>query len=131
VAESRHTGPASHLLQSAVRLGGTLLGVLQTRGDLLATEVEQAMLRGSRTLLLGFATLLATVLALLVAGFVVVVVFWDTHRIAAALGVFGTFAAAAIGCGLAVRHEIKSKPRFLGATRDELERDIKRLRGEL
>ena len=131
MAESPHPGPASHLLQSAVRLGGTLLGVLQTRGDLLATEVEQAMLRGSRMLLLGFATLLAGILALLVAGFVVVVVFWDTHRIAAALGVLATFAAAAIGCGLAVRHEIKSKPRFLGATRDELERDIQRLRGGL
>jgi uncharacterized membrane protein YqjE len=114
-----------------VRLGGTLLGMLQTRGDLLATEVEQAMLRGSRMLLLGFATLLSGILALLVAGFVVVVVFWDTHRIAAALAVLAAFAAAAIGCGLAVRHELKSRPRFLGATRDELERDIQRLRGGL
>jgi uncharacterized membrane protein YqjE len=130
MAEPLHTGPASHLLQSAVGLGRTLLGVLQTRGDLLATEVEQEILRGSRMLLLGFATLLAAILALLVAGFVVVVVFWDTHRIAAALCVFATFAATALGCGLAIRREIKSKPRFLGATRDELVRDVARLRGE-
>jgi uncharacterized membrane protein YqjE len=129
MTEPLHTGPASHLLQSAVRLGGTLLGVLQTRGDLLATELEQAMLRGSRALLLGFATLLAAIHALLVAGFVVVVVFWDTHRIAAALCVFAAFAATALGCGLAVWREIKTRPRFLGATRDELERDIARLRG--
>ena len=130
MAESYTPGPAAHLLRSAVRLGGTLLGVLQTRAELLTTEVEQEIARGSKVLLLGFATLLASILGLLVAGFVIVVVFWETHRIAAALCVLGTFAATAIGCGLALRREVKSRPRFLGATRDELARDVSRLRDE-
>src|SRR5678815_1127012 len=82
---SHSSGPATHLLRSAVRLGGTLLGVLHTRSELLTTEVEQAMHRGSKVLLLGFATLLASILGLLVAGFLVVIVFWDTHRIGACL----------------------------------------------
>jgi len=130
MAEPLHTsGPATHLLRSAVRLGGTLLGVLQTRSELLTTEVEQAMERGSKVLLLGFATMLASILGLLVAGFLVVIVFWDTHRIGAAVGVLLAFAATAIGCGLALRHEVKSRPGFLSATREALARDVSRLRG--
>ena len=110
-------------------MGGTLLGVLHTRSELLTTEVEQAMERGSKVLLLGFATMLASILGLLVAGFLVVIVFWDTHRIGAALGVLLAFAATAIGCGLALRREVKSRPGFLSATRDALARDVSRLRG--
>jgi len=58
-----------------------------------------------------------------------VIVFWDTHRIGAAVAVLLAFAATALGCGLALRNEVKSRPRFLGATRDELARDVSRLRG--
>ena len=125
------SGPAASLLQSAVRLGGTLLGVLQVRSELLTTEVEQEIERGAKVLLLGFATLLASILGLLVAGFVVVIVFWDTHRIAAAAGVLTAFVATAVGCGLALRREVKRRPKFLGGSRDELARDIEHLRRRL
>jgi uncharacterized membrane protein YqjE len=125
------SGPAASLLQSAVRLGGTLLGVLQVRSELLTTEVEQEIERGAKVLLLGFATLLASILGLLVAGFVVVIVFWDTHRIAAAVGVLTAFVATAVGCGLALRREVKNRPKFLGGSRDELARDIEHLRRRL
>ena len=63
-----------------------------------------------------------------VAGFLVVIVFWDTHRVGAALAVLLAFAATALGCGLALRREVKSRPGFLSATRDALARDVSRLR---
>jgi uncharacterized membrane protein YqjE len=127
----REPGPAAGLIQSAVRLGGSLLGVLQIRGELLTTEVDEEIQRGARVLLLGFATLLASILVVLVAGFVIVIVFWDTHRIAAALGVLAVFVLTAAGCGLALRREVKTRPRFLGASRDEIARDIEQLRERL
>jgi len=130
MADSASTsGPASNLLQSAVRLAGTLLGAVQTRGELLTTEIEQEIGRAARVLLLGFATLLAAILGLLVAGLLVVVVFWNTYRIGATVAVLLVFAATAVGCGLALRRELRARPRFLASTRDELARDVERLRG--
>src|SRR5262245_5522603 len=129
MAESA-SGPATNLLRSAVRLAGTLLGAVQTRGELLTTEIEQEIGRAARILLLGFATLLAAILGLLVAGFLVVVVFWNTHRIGATIAVLLAFVATAVGCGLVLQRELKARPKFLASTRVELARDVERLRGE-
>jgi uncharacterized membrane protein YqjE len=122
------TGPASQLLRSAVQLFGTVMEAAHTRAELLTTEVEEEIQRVARLLLLGFAALLAGILGALIAGFVVVIVFWDTHRIAAALSVLAVFALAAVICGLAVRRELRARPRLLEATRAELARDVARLR---
>ena len=131
MADSQPTaGPATHLLQSVVRLAGSLLGAVQTRGELLTTELEQEIGRGARVLLLGFATLLAAILGLLVFGLLIVIVFWDSHRVGAAICVLLAFLATAGGCGWALRNELKRRPKFLAATRDELTRDVARLRSD-
>jgi uncharacterized membrane protein YqjE len=122
-------GPASQLLRSAVQLFGSVMTAAQTRAELLTTEVEEEIQRVARLLLLGFAALLAGILGALIAGFIVVIVFWDTHRVAAALAVLGVFLVAAAACGLALRRELRARPRLLEATRAELARDVARLRG--
>ncbi len=122
------SGPASQLLRSAVQLFGTLMEAVQTRAELLTTEVEEEIQRVARLLLLGFAALLAGILGALIAGFVVVILFWDTHRVAAALAVLGVFLLAAAVCGVAVRRELQAGPRLLESTRAELARDVARLR---
>lgn len=121
-------GPASQLLRSAVQLAGTLLAAVQTRAELLTTEVEEEIQHVARLLLIGFAGLLAGILGLLIGGFVVILLFWDTHRIAAALSVMAVFVAAALVCGLLVRRAMRGRPRLLGATRSELARDVAQLR---
>jgi uncharacterized membrane protein YqjE len=122
-------GPASQLLRSAVQLFGSVMTAAQTRAELLTTEVEEEIQRVARLLLLGFAALLAGILGALIAGFIVVIIFWDTHRVAAALAVLGVFLVGAAACGLAVRRELRARPRLLEATRAELARDVARLRG--
>jgi uncharacterized membrane protein YqjE len=122
-------GPASQLLRSAVQLFGSVMTAAQTRAELLTTEVEEEIQRVARLLLLGFAALLAGILGALIAGFIVVIIFWDTHRVAAALAVLGVFLVAAAACGLALRRELRARPRLLEATRAELARDVARLRG--
>jgi len=128
MADPGTAGPASQLLRSAVQLFGNLLEAAQTRAELLTTEVEEEIQRVARLLLLGFAALLAGILGALIAGFVVVILFWDTHRVAAALAVLGVFLLAAAICGLAVRRELRARPRLFEATRTELARDVARLR---
>ena len=124
-------GAASRLRRSAVQLLGTLVQAVQTRAELATTEVEEQFERFGRVSLLGMATLLVGILGALIAGFVVVLVFWDTHRLAAALAVLGVFLLGAALSGLAVRRELRARPRLFEATLTELARDVARLRRQL
>lgn len=128
--EVQAQGPATNLLRSLVRLGGTLLATAQTRVELLTTEVSEDLQRGVRILLWGFIALLSGMLALLLAGITVIVHFWDTHRMGAAIGVTLVFAVIAAVAAWVSRQRLQEKPRLLDATRTELTRDVTMLRGE-
>ncbi len=122
-------GPATSLLRSLVQLGGTLLGAAETRFELLSAEVNEDLDRAIHIVLWAFVALLTGILGALLAGAAVVIVFWDTHRIAAVLGVTTVFLLVAAFAGLTVRKRLGEKPRFLDATRAELRSDIESLRG--
>jgi uncharacterized membrane protein YqjE len=126
--EHEPLGPASSLLQSLVRLGGTLLATAQTRVELLTTELSEDVERGVRILLWGFVAVLAGVLAVLLAGVTLIVYFWDTHRIGAAVGVTIVFALVAAVAAWVSRERLHEKSRLLDATRAELTRDVASLR---
>lgn len=123
-------GPATNLLRSLVQLGGTLLAVAETRVELLTTELSEDLERGLRILLWAMVGLLAGILGLLLAGITVVIYFWDTHRIAAAVGVTAVFLIVSVVAGLAFRRHLNQKPRLLDATRTELRHDVTALRRE-
>jgi uncharacterized membrane protein YqjE len=117
-------GPATNFLRSLVQMGGTLLAVAQTRVELLTTELSEDLERGLRILLWAMVGLLAGILGLLLAGITVIIHFWDTHRMAAALGVTAVFLVLAAVAGLAFRKQLQQKPRLLDATRTELQQDV-------
>jgi len=126
--EDQSQGPATILLRSLVRLGGTLLATAQTRVELLTTEASEDLERGVRILLWGFIAVLSGVLALLLAGITVIVYFWDTHRMAAAVGVTLVFVVIAAVAAWVSRQRLQEKSRLLDATRTELARDVTMLR---
>jgi uncharacterized membrane protein YqjE len=123
-------GPATNLLRSLVRLGGTLLATAQTRVELLTTEISEDVERGVRILLWGAVALLAGIMGLLLAGVTLIVYFWDTHRTGAALAVTFVFLAVAAIAAWVARDKLHEKPRLLDATRTELRRDVASLRDE-
>jgi len=123
-------GPATNLLRSLVQLGGTLLAVAQTRVELLTTEISEDLERGIQILLWALGALMAGILGLLLVGLTVVIYFWDTHRMAAAVGVTAIFLLAALLAGLVFRKRLHEKPRLLDATRTELRRDVTALQRE-
>lgn len=123
-------GPATNLLRSVVRLGGTLLATAQTRVELLTTELSEDVERGVRILLWGFVALLAGILGALLAGVTLIIYFWDTHRLGAAFGVTVAFLLVAVVAGWVSRERLREKPRLLDATRSELRRDVVALRSE-
>jgi uncharacterized membrane protein YqjE len=121
-------GPATNLLRSLVELGGTLLAVAQTRVELLTTEIGEDLERGIQILLWALAALMAGSLGALMAGLTVVVYFWDTRRMTAAVAVTAVFLLLAVLAGLAFRKLLHQKPRLLDATRTELRSDVLAIR---
>lgn len=121
-------GPAARLLRSGTQLAGTLLAIVETRFDLLTTEISEDTQRGVRILLWGSVALFAGFAGLLFVGATVLVVFWDEHRVAAAVGVTITFFAIMAVAALLARQLLRERPRLLDATRTELRRDVDLLR---
>jgi uncharacterized membrane protein YqjE len=123
-------GRAIGLLDSLRKLATTLVATLQTRIEIVATEIEEEKARLARIAVLaalaGFCLALAVNLAVLF----LVVMFWDTNRLLAIGALAGVFAAAAIALGLALRSALTKRPRLLSATLAELRKDRSRLEGE-
>jgi uncharacterized membrane protein YqjE len=120
-------GRAVGVLDSLRKLGRTLLATLQTRLEIVATEIEEEKARLARIAVLaalaGFCLALAVNLAVLF----LVVLFWDTNRLLAIGVLAGVFSAGAVALGLALRSALARRPRLLSATLAELRKDRKEL----
>ena len=121
-------GQSSGLLQSVRNLAATLAALLQTRLELLATELEEEKLRVARLLLWGFIALFFLALGVVMTTLFIVILFWDTHR----SWVSGLLAAAYLGIGifvaLRVRGKARAKSRLFTASLAELAKDREQLR---
>jgi len=118
---------AGGLLDSLRALLTTLVAMAHTRVELFGTEIEEEVRRVVALLLGGLAVLTLASLALLFSGLVVIAAYWDTHRLAATVGVaIGFFVLTAVSY-FAVRALTRRRSRLLASTLDELERDLELL----
>ncbi len=100
-----------------------LMSMIGTRVELAAIDLETHL---QATLAAILATFVAVVLALVAFTFIgvaVIVVFWDTHRLAAAFGVLAAYGFLALTIALMARSAWKSRPAAFAATLHELELD--------
>jgi uncharacterized membrane protein YqjE len=123
-------GPVGRLLGSASNLLATVLTIGRTRLELLSIELQLEVRRIATLLVLAFVALFAAGVSLMLAGLAVILIFWDTHRVLAALVVTACFVGIALSAGLILTYKIRSKPRPLAGTLAELATDSRRLRGE-
>lgn len=127
-AEPKPEGaPFGGLMQSLRGLVATLLEAVQTRLQLLATEVEEERLRILQLLLWGALSLLFTVLGLVMLTFFVVLVFWDTDRVLATFVIAAVYLAIGALLAFRVRARARRKSRLFAATLAELDKDRDRL----
>jgi uncharacterized membrane protein YqjE len=127
--DSATTDPAPGLIGSARRLARTSLGILATRLQILGTEVEEEQVRFIELLLLVGAVAFCFGTALLLAVIFIVVLLWETHRLAT-LGVFAAlFLASGIVLVLALRGRSRRRPKLFSTTLGEIAKDLERLRG--
>lgn len=122
------SGLVSGLLNSIAHVAATVLSMLHTRLELLAVELQEEAQHVVSTLWWSLLALLVSGMGLLLAGVTVIIIFWDTHRILAAVCVTGTFLAIALLASLVVLRKIRNHPRMLQGTLEELKRDQALLR---
>ena len=112
------------------RMATTLVELARTRVELVSVEFEEQLEYATKLLLWGAAAIYFGSLALLLLALTIVIAFWDSHRLLAALLVTGAFAAGAVVAAVAVRRRLRRRPRFLSATGAELRRDAAALADE-
>ena len=116
------------IVDSIARLAATLLGTLHTRLELVTVEVEEEMERYSSYLLWTVVALFCAGVAVLLAILLIVVIFWETHRVTVLLSLIGVFGGSAMLLMWRLRNAMRNKPRLLAYTLDELKRDSASLR---
>lgn len=112
------------IMDTLGRMAATLMAIVHTRLELAAIEMEEESLRFLAYFGLCLLALLCLSMTIVLLTFFVVVLFWDTYRIAAILWLALGFAVAAGGLVLGVRHSFRNKPKLLSFTIAELGKDV-------
>lgn len=128
---SRDSAPVTGLFQSASNFVATLVAVAHTRLQLLTTELQEEVQEVAHMLIWSFIALFAAMMALFLGALTVIFVFWDTHRVLAALCMTGAFLLIAAVGGLMLMRRLREKPPMLDATLAELAKDRDQLRARL
>jgi uncharacterized membrane protein YqjE len=128
MAESEGAAARGGLLHSIKHLAQSLIGAAQTRLEILATDLEEERVRLEQMLLVALAAAFCLIMGVVLCVALIVLFYWDTHRLAAV----GILAAGFLGTGAVLgwilRDKAKSRPKPFAATRGELAKDRDMLR---
>lgn len=127
MAESTPREAGSGILGSLRNLAATLVAVLQTRLELLVTELEEERLRLLQLLFWAAAALLFFGIGLLLLVVLIVALFWDSYRVAAIVVIAGAFLVMGILTAIRVRNLAQARPRLLSTSLDQLSKDKQQL----
>ncbi len=98
--------------------------MIQTRLALASVEMEEQSQRYLGYLLMSLLALFLFGIAIVLLALFVIILFWETHRIEAVLGMAALFALTALGVGMKVRAGFAAQAPLLSATMGELQKDI-------
>ncbi len=118
---------SSGLLGSIERLFITLIEVVQTRIQIVSTELEEERERLQEIVVLGLVAAFLVGLGVVLLTIVIVLVFWETHRIAILGGFAAFYLVVGVILGVRVWYVVRSKPRLFGTTLSELDKDREQL----
>jgi uncharacterized membrane protein YqjE len=122
MAES--TNQASEgLLSSLKNLTISLIAIVHTRLELISTDLEEGRERFISLLALAFISLFSLCFGAVMLTILVVVVFWDTHRLLVMGSLTGLFIIVGAAIGAVVVRRLKRMPRMFEASLAELIKD--------
>ena len=126
MSEVPEGGPMSSLRA----LGADLLALVRVRLELLAVELKQESERQKALLSLTVIAALFLAAGFFALAVLVVVVFWDTHRVASLVAVCAAYLGVGGWAFVRVRGILRDRPPPLGATIAEFQRDLEMLKGD-
>jgi len=119
------------LFESLKTLSVSLVSIVHTRLELLSTDVAEERAQLTSFLVLVLVALGCFGVGAVLLAMLVVVAFWETHRLLALAGMTGLFLAAGFGLGWFAMHRVRTKPRLFEASLAELSKDRQQLRSGL
>jgi uncharacterized membrane protein YqjE len=120
-------GGSKGLLESLAALATTLVAIAHTRLDLLSVDLEEDRERVLSLLVLTLAALFCLGVGVVLATILLVVAFWDTHRVLALSGLAGFFLAVGMAAWIFAMHKARTKPRLFAVSLSELLKDRQQL----
>ncbi len=120
---SSETGSGS----SSRRLGAAFLGLLHSHVELFGIELQEQKTRTVSLLLFAGLTLVFALLLLIGLSALVLIVLWDTYRLAGIIGLCVFYTLAALFCGVRLKAAIIDESSPFNATLEELANDREQL----
>jgi len=121
--------PSSGLLGSARAVLASLVEIGQTRLQLACTELEEERLHLTELLVMGAAALFCVGIGVVLATLLLVVLFWDDHRVLVLAVATALYLGSAAALVAGLLRKARAKPPLLSATLTELRQDRDALRG--
>ncbi|EPC2033537.1 TPA: phage holin family protein [Pseudomonas aeruginosa] len=109
------------------RFGAAFLGLLHGHVELFGIELQEQKTNTLRLLLFAGLALVFALLLLVGLSLLVLIVFWDTNRLAAALGLCLFYVIGSLFCGWRLYQSINDESSPFSATLEELANDRERL----
>lgn len=127
--ESRAPGP-SGLLGNLRGLADGLIGSAHDRLELLAAELHEEKFRLIQIFIWISGIVFLAMLTMVFISLAVVVLFWETARVAVVAGLATAYSAALLAAVLGFRRYLKAQPKPFAATLGELREDRACIRTE-
>lgn len=115
---------------AAGRIVANVLDLARTRLELAAIELQEGAHRLFGYLAWALAAAVLALFALALVVLFVLVLFWDTHRLAAVGGMAVVFALGSLFAFMKVKAGLAARPPMLPATLAELRKDAAALKGD-
>lgn len=128
---SKQANPALGLIDSAKALLATLIAIVHNRLELLSNELQEEIGRVALMLLWGAMALFFAFLAIAFVALLILIAFWDDHRLLVAALLAASFLVLALIAGFAAQKQIAAKPRPFDASLNELAKDNEELTPKL
>ena len=123
----RTPGASKGLLESLTILAGTLVAIAHTRLDLLSVDLEEERAHLLSLLVLTLAALFCLGIGVVLVTILLVVAFWDTHRLLALGALAGFYLVIGMGVWAFALHKARTKPGLFAASLSELFKDRQQL----
>ena len=110
------------------RIVSTLVGMVQTRMELVSVELEEELIRFSSYFIYALIVLFCAGVAVSLTIILIIAMYWDEHRIAVLLCLIGFFSIVGIAVAAWLRKQFLNKPRLLEQSIAELRKDAELIR---